>query len=151
MADRRPKGEDGSGRAKRRKTEDSDPKMNPYLAHMYDEHEDDDAEYNTGYSNGNGYGNGVSLKKDPVVGDSTGWAKMPRHHTTADMAMKAEDGPSNAFNGEPLSQKYFNILKSRRNLPVHAQRYAATLTHDKLVLTDPAETNSSACTKSRRS
>ena len=38
------------------------------------------------------------------------------------MAKKAEDGPSNPFNGQPLSQKYFSILKTRRNLPVHVQR-----------------------------
>lgn len=120
MADRRPATED-SGRAKRLKTEDSDPKMNPYLAHMYED-ENGDSGYNTGYSNGNGYGNGVSLKKEYGKGQSESIAKMPRHNTTADMARKAEDGPNNPFSGEPLSKQYFNILKSRRNLPVHAQR-----------------------------
>ncbi|KAL8705208.1 MAG: hypothetical protein Q9201_001664 [Fulgogasparrea decipioides] len=113
--------EDGS-RAKRLKTEDNDPTMNPYLAHMYED-QNDDSGYNTGYSNGNGYGNGgVSLKGQYGGGKGTGLAKMPRHNTTADMARKAEDGPNNPFSGELLSKKYFDILKSRRNLPVHAQR-----------------------------
>ena len=48
--------------------------------------------------------------------------KLLRHATTAAMAEKAEDGPTNPFNGQPLSNKYFSILKTRRNLPVHVQR-----------------------------
>jgi pre-mRNA-splicing factor ATP-dependent RNA helicase DHX15/PRP43 len=38
------------------------------------------------------------------------------------MAKKAEDGPENPFKGGVLSERYFGILKTRRNLPVHAQR-----------------------------
>ena len=38
------------------------------------------------------------------------------------MAKLAEDGPNNPYNGRSLSKSYFNILKTRRNLPVHAQR-----------------------------
>ncbi|EME40701.1 hypothetical protein DOTSEDRAFT_74295 [Dothistroma septosporum NZE10] len=38
------------------------------------------------------------------------------------MAAQAEDGPDNPFTGMPLSDRYFGILKSRRGLPVHAQR-----------------------------
>ncbi|KAI9666800.1 MAG: DEAH-box ATP-dependent RNA helicase prp43 [Alyxoria varia] len=45
-----------------------------------------------------------------------------RHATKAKQAKEAEDGPDNPFNGKPLSDKYFSILESRRNLPVHAQR-----------------------------
>lgn len=121
MADRRPEGQDGA-RVKRLKTEDTDPKMNPYLAHMYEDHNDDSG-YNTGYSNGNGYGNGVKLSKQGVGSDSNSMAGMPRHKTTAAMVRKAEDGPNNPFSGKPLSKQYFNILKARRGLPVHAQRY----------------------------
>lgn len=33
-----------------------------------------------------------------------------------------EDGPNNAFTGRPLSEKYFQILQARRQLPVHSQR-----------------------------
>ncbi|BFZ62616.1 DEAH-box ATP-dependent RNA helicase prp43 [Saitoella coloradoensis] len=68
---------------------------NPYLAHM----------------NGNGQPEG-----------NANWAGMTRHQTTAAQATAAEDGPSNAFNGAPLSQEYFRILKTRRDLPVHQQR-----------------------------
>lgn len=134
MADREYYDEDRDARAKRQKTGDSDPKMNPYLAHMYD-----------GQNSGNGY------KKEYASGAGMGWGKMPRHNTTADMAIKAEDGPNNAFNRQPLSQKYFNILKSRRNLPVHAQRYDSTPDYDKLMLTGYAGTNSFRCIKSRKS
>lgn len=49
-------------------------------------------------------------------------SKEKRHVTTAEDAQKAEDGPSNPFNGKELSTKYFDILKVRRDLPVHAQR-----------------------------
>uniref|UniRef100_A0A060T8Y1 RNA helicase n=1 Tax=Blastobotrys adeninivorans TaxID=409370 RepID=A0A060T8Y1_BLAAD len=49
-------------------------------------------------------------------------SKDKRHATTAEDAQKAEDGPSNPFNGKELSTKYFDILKVRRDLPVHAQR-----------------------------
>ncbi|KAL8689377.1 MAG: hypothetical protein Q9218_004939 [Villophora microphyllina] len=125
MADRRPPATEDAGRAKRLKTENSDikmnPRANPYLAHHYED-QNNDSGYNTGYSNGNGYGNGVGLKREYGSSSGTCWGKIPRHNTTADMARKAEDGPNNAFSGEPLSQQYFNILKSRRNLPVHAQR-----------------------------
>lgn len=121
MASKRPDPEDGGVPAKRMKTEDSDPKMNPYLAHMYED-QPEDSGYNTGYSNGYGHGNGVKLKYEGGSGMSTVFGKMPRHKTTAEMARRAEDGPNNAFSGQPLSKKYFNILKARRGLPVHAQR-----------------------------
>lgn len=119
MAKRRLEGPDGPG-AKRLKAEDSDPKMNPYLAHMYEDQSD--SGYNTGYSNGDGNGNGVRLPKQYDWGTDSSIANMPRHKTTADMARKAEDGPTNPYSGKPLSKQYFNILKSRRSLPVHAQR-----------------------------
>jgi hypothetical protein len=105
MADRRPSpSADGGSRAKRIKTgpSDMDPKSNPYLAHHYE----DDA---------NGHGNGYGADDTPL-------AKFKRHQTTAAQAARAEDGPNNPFTGQPLSQKYFNILKARRDLPVHAQR-----------------------------
>lgn len=112
MADRRPETMDQS-RAKRMKTSpavESDPKSNPYLAHMYEESED---QYSNGYPPKpamNGKGGGSSLNG------------LTRHQTTSTQAMTAEDGPNNPFNGRPLSKQYFNILKTRRNLPVHQQR-----------------------------
>ncbi|KAJ5881318.1 Pre-mRNA-splicing factor ATP-dependent RNA helicase PRP43 [Penicillium subrubescens] len=95
MVDRRSDSEDGA-RAKRQKMDAGDPKNNPYLAHMYED------------TNG--------------ADKSSALAKFKRHQTTAAMAKKAEDGDVNPFSGQPLSTKYFSILKSRRDLPVHAQR-----------------------------
>lgn len=101
MADRRPE-EPEMSRAKRPKTGDLDPKDNPYLAHMYEPEES----YN-GSRNGNA---------------QTGLSNFKRHATTAAQAHVAEDGPQNPFNNNALSKQYFNILKTRRDLPVHKQR-----------------------------
>jgi pre-mRNA-splicing factor ATP-dependent RNA helicase DHX15/PRP43 len=113
MADRRPESTEDGSRAKRPKTTgaDMDPKANPYLAHMYQ----DDGGSN-GYSNNNGY-NGRSSNGTASILDT-----FTRHQTTAALAQTAEDGPNNAFTNKPLSKQYFNILKTRRNLPVHSQR-----------------------------
>jgi len=104
MADRRPEEQEMS-RAKRPKTSDHDPSTNPYLAHMYED------TYGNGYSSPSRNGNG-----------QTGLSHFKRHQTTALQAHTAEDGPKNPFNNSPLSQQYFNILKTRRDLPVHKQR-----------------------------
>lgn len=50
-------------------------------------------------------------------------AGMKRRETTAQQASKAEDSDSNPFTGREHSQKYFQILQTRRDLPVHKQRY----------------------------
>ena len=96
---------------------ESDPKSNPYLAHMYEDEEVEDEGYN-GYSNGYG----KAMNRTNGVSDASTLARFPRHKTTAAMAKKAEDGPNNPFSGKPLSSQYFNILRTRRNLPVHQQR-----------------------------
>ncbi|KNG89788.1 pre-mRNA-splicing factor ATP-dependent RNA helicase PRP43 [Aspergillus nomiae NRRL 13137] len=103
MVDRRSDSEDGS-RAKRQKMDKTgtDPKDNPYLAHMYAD----------ASSNGNEW---VEDKDSP-------FAKVKRHQSTAAQAQKIEDGDINPFSGQPYSSKYFSILKTRRDLPVHAQR-----------------------------
>lgn len=110
MADRRPPVEEP--RFKRQKTNDMDPKANPYLAHMYE-----DSVESSSYSNG---------YEQPIRSNGTGkipmLTKFIRHDTTAAMAKEAEDGPNNPFSGKPLSSQYFSILKTRRNLPVHSQR-----------------------------
>ena len=105
MADRRPEEQEMS-RAKRPRTDD--PSENPYLAHMYQTEEDFD--YN-GYKATDGNGTARTSLSD-----------FKRHATTALQAHKVEDGPNNPFNNAPLSKQYFNILKTRRDLPVHKQR-----------------------------
>jgi len=108
MADRRPDEQEMS-RPKKPRTGDLDPTANPYLAHMYEETND----YNNVYKPRNGYGNS-SL--------TTSLSAFKRHRTTALQAHSVEDGPNNPFNNSPLSKQYFNILKTRRDLPVHKQR-----------------------------
>lgn len=115
MADRRPELDD-LRQTKRLKTEDLDPRANPYLAHRYEE-PTKDISYSNGYGKPSNQKNGVESAL--ILAD------FPRHATNALMANKAEDGPNNPFNGKPLSTQYFNILKTRRNLPVHAQRFVA--------------------------
>ena len=108
MTDHRPEEQEMS-RAKRPRTGDLDPQNNPYLAHMYEPEEDS---YNNGYRSRNGKNSS----------ERTGLSGFKRHHTTALDAHTAEDGPLNPFNNNPLSKQYFNILKTRRDLPVHKQR-----------------------------
>ncbi|KAI9843506.1 MAG: DEAH-box ATP-dependent RNA helicase prp43 [Sclerophora amabilis] len=101
-------------RAKRQKTSsstDMDPRSNPYLAHM--NHEPENDPYSNGYGNRNGFNSSSS---------SSSLSNFSRHKTTATLAKAAEDGPNNPFNGQSLSTQYFNILKSRRQLPVHTER-----------------------------
>jgi len=89
-------------RVKRQKTSgaDLDAKKNPYLAHMYE-----------------------SEQHRPATTGPAALAQWKRHSSTAGMARQAEDGPQNPLTGRPLSQRYFDILHTRRDLPVHAQRY----------------------------
>ena len=122
----------------------SNPRNNPYLAHMYESNgklESDAQAEEQAYSSGESdeFGNGVPLPKDInrarlSISTSKGPAKGPeqasdaplanfrRHNTNTAMAQKAESGPQNPFTGTLLSKEYFQILKTRRNLPVHAQR-----------------------------
>jgi pre-mRNA-splicing factor ATP-dependent RNA helicase DHX15/PRP43 len=95
-------------RFKRQKTNDD--RANPYLAHMHDD-STNGIDLDDATTNGNG-GNHASGSL----------SSFKRHHTTDKQAKIAEDGPNNPFNGNPLSQRYMSILKTRRGLPVHAQR-----------------------------
>lgn len=95
---------EGASRAKRQKMSKTevDPRDNPYLAHMYES-------------------SGDSSRYADGAGDKP-FGKMKRRQTTATQAKEVEDGATNPFNGQPFSNKYFSILKGRRDLPVHAQR-----------------------------
>ncbi|KAL4919767.1 P-loop containing nucleoside triphosphate hydrolase protein [Aspergillus aurantiobrunneus] len=105
MVDRRSDSEDRS-RAKRQKMDKSgtDPRDNPYLAHMYADTS----------SNGN--------SSSQADNKNSAFAKLQRHKTTAALAQKVEDNEFNPFTEQPYSNKYFSILETRRDLPVHAQR-----------------------------
>ncbi len=122
-----------------------DPKKNPYLAHHYRQEDSDDSDLAEDY--GNGPVHGVSLGNDrpgPRPGprpsttatpagvttsttDEGTMANFPRRATTAGMARAAEDGKNNPFTGRPFSKQYIKILKTRRDLPVHSQRYDSPL------------------------
>lgn len=136
MADRRPSVEEP--RFKRQKTNDMDPKANPYLAHMYEESVESSS-YHNGY-------------EQPIRSNGTGKSSMLtkfiRHGTTAAMAKEAEDGPNNPFSGKPLSPQYLSILKTRRNLPVHAQRDEfLEMYHNSQILVFVGETGSGKTTQ----
>ena len=107
------------GPAKKKEKKEVDPRVNPYLAHRYEEPVEDEGGYND-YTNG--YPR--TIKRTDGALKASSLAGLPRHKTSAAMAKKAEDGPNNYFNGQPLSSQYFSILKTRRDLPVHQQRYA---------------------------
>lgn len=100
---------DEASRKKVKKEDEVEEKYNPYLAHMYE----DERKPRNGF------------KEDEPALDSP-LAGMKRRQTTAKQASKAEDSPSNPFTGRAHSQKYFQILQTRRELPVSKQRYAHT-------------------------
>lgn len=98
---------DADVKHKKAKTnEAADDKKNPYLAHMYEE------------ENGNGNGNGVAAR----FGGDDPFAHFTPRQTTAKEAEDVEDLDYNAFTGRQHSKRYFDILRSRRDLPVHKQR-----------------------------
>lgn len=98
---------EGASRKKVKKEEAEDePKYNPYLAHMKED-------------------NGAD--SDGTIDPSSPFAGFKQRATTAKQAEKVEDLDTNAFTGCPHSQKYFQILQTRRDLPVHKQRCAYPL------------------------
>lgn len=102
-------------RFKRQKVSDRDDQSNPYLAHMYN----GDNQEGVGLNHSNGYSNGYHSKSQ---NGNSSLGSFKRHATTAKLAKVAEDGPNNPFKQSQLSERYFSILKTRRGLPVHAQR-----------------------------
>ncbi|KAK3304472.1 P-loop containing nucleoside triphosphate hydrolase protein [Chaetomium strumarium] len=119
---------DGSQDSKRLKTNGDgsakmDAKQNPYLAHL-----NEDAQDGFGF-------------KSPLD-------QFERHKTTALQAAKAEDSDQNPWTGNPHSQQYFNILKTRRDLPVHKQRQEfLDMYHSSQILVFVGETGSGKTTQ----
>ena len=133
MADRRPDLEDSS-RAKRQKVVDgplsrmrqngfdfdrkNDPSKNPYLAHHYSTPQGT----NISKTICTLVNRKLNYHIDNMTNSRSRLQDFKRHMTTAKDARVMEDGPQNPFTGQALSQQYMNILKTRRGLPVHAQR-----------------------------
>ncbi|KAK7920648.1 prefoldin subunit 2, partial [Apiospora marii] len=104
---------------------------NPYLAHMQQE--------NT-MENGSRYSDRLPT--------GSAFNDFERRATTAKQAAKAEDGDNNPFTGEPHSPQYFNILKSRRDLPVSKQREEfLEMYHKSQILVFVGETGSGKTTQ----
>ena len=127
---------------KRQKTANGtvDPRDNPYLQHMFtDEGESSYAAYTEPPKRLNG----------AVGGDP--FSQFRQHETTAKMARRVEDGQSNPFTGAPFSSRYISIMKARRDLPVHAQRFAPLAVRPVTQLTfSQLGMNFYRCTKSPR-
>lgn len=51
-----------------------------------------------------------------------GFKGLERHKTTSEQAATLENGATNPFTNQNFSSKYFDILRTRCGLPVHAQR-----------------------------
>ncbi|KAL6942530.1 DEAH-box ATP-dependent RNA helicase prp43 [Hanseniaspora vineae] len=65
----------------------------------------------------------LEVNEEPLVHHDMGEFKgMVEHQTTAKQAEALEEGKVNPFTGEKYSDRYFGILKVRRDLPVHSQR-----------------------------
>lgn len=111
MVDHNHSDSDGASRAKRQKMTkpETDPRDNPYLAHMY-ESDGDSRQWVDGAAD-------------------TAFHKVKRRQTTAAEAKKVEDGEINPFNRQPFSTKYYSILQGRRDLPVHSQRQVLQCKH----------------------
>ena len=132
---------DSNPPAKRQRLSDEADRNNPYLAHRYD---NDDQEDMAGY--------GASLHSNGARGASAagrGLASLTRHATTAQEATAVENGPQNPFKpAAKLSSRYFGILEKRRNLPVHAQRQEfLDMFHQSQILVFVGETGSGKTTQ----
>ncbi|KAB5586205.1 P-loop containing nucleoside triphosphate hydrolase protein [Coniochaeta sp. 2T2.1] len=87
-------------------TTKTDSTYNPYLAHTYAENV-----MPRSYGASSDYTNGSSLLSD-----------MERRNTTAKQHETAEEAEFNPWTNNPHTEKYFRILKTRRDLPVAKQR-----------------------------
>ncbi|KAK3490884.1 pre-mRNA splicing factor ATP-dependent RNA helicase PRP43 [Neurospora hispaniola] len=110
-----------SKRIKRAENGDAAPeKYNPYLAHLNEDGSDFESPLDA----------------------------FERHKTTAVQAAQAEDSELNPWTGQPHSQRYFDILKVRRDLPVHKQRQEfLDMYHNTQILVFVGETGSGKTTQ----
>ena len=129
--------DDSSNDSKRVKFDSSsdatktDGTYNPYLAHTYAENVMPRSYGSSEYTNGSSLLSGLE-----------------RRATTAQDAEKAEDGEFNPWTGNPHSERYFRILKTRRELPVHKQRAEfLELYHKTQILVFVGETGSGKTTQ----
>lgn len=88
-------------------------------------------------------------EETPLVHHDAGEFKdLVRHQTTADQAKNLETGKTNPFTGNQFSQKYFDIYKVRKDLPVHAQRQQFLETfHSTQIMVFVGETGSGKTTQ----
>jgi pre-mRNA-splicing factor ATP-dependent RNA helicase DHX15/PRP43 len=116
---------EGAQDHKRAKTDGDgkmDTRLNPYLAHL-----------NEGHDN---------------VGFASPLDEFERQKTTALQAARAESEDNNPWTGNPHTQQYFNILKTRRELPVHKQRQEfLDMYHKTQILVFVGETGSGKTTQ----
>jgi hypothetical protein len=115
---------DDAAPAKRQKTSSAnmDPRNNPYLQHMYADESTDSINTNPSTSTSISIGYNTPPRRVNTSVGSGPFAKFQRHKTTAALARSAEDGQTNPFTGQPFSNRYLSILRTRRDLPVHSQR-----------------------------
>ncbi|KAK8086573.1 pre-mRNA-splicing factor ATP-dependent RNA helicase prp43 [Apiospora phragmitis] len=131
-ADRKRLGSEKDEVSAKRVKKEEDIANNPYLAHMKQE---------------NNTMENVSRYNDRLPKGSP-FADFERRATTAEQAAKAEEDDNNPFTGEPHSPQYFNILKSRRDLPVHKQRKEfLEMYHKSQILVFVGETGSGKTTQ----
>ncbi|SCW00550.1 LAFE_0C06678g1_1 [Lachancea fermentati] len=65
----------------------------------------------------------VGNENTPLTHHDAGeFSNLTRHKTTAAQANELENAKINPFTGRDFTPKYFDILKIRKELPVHAQR-----------------------------
>lgn len=84
----------------------------------------------------------------PVIDESGYFSSMIRHGTTTSDATALESAETNPFTGRTFSQKYVSILKTRRDLPVHAQRDEfLSIFHSSQIMVFVGETGSGKTTQ----
>jgi pre-mRNA-splicing factor ATP-dependent RNA helicase DHX15/PRP43 len=93
----------------------NDPSQNPYLQHHYPITTSEESLSDRVMS---------GLQWLTLRADGGGLTNSKRHKTTTKETNVLEDGPLNPFTARPFTPRYLSILKTRRGLPVHAQRWA---------------------------